>query len=225
MRVLLVEDSDSLRASLEEALRRTGYAVDAVSDGRRGLLNAQTTAYDAIVLDWMLPEVDGLTVLRRLREKGVKTPVLMLTARDTVADRVLGLTSGADDYLVKPFALEELLARVHALARRGHGTASAVIAVGPLKLDTAARTASVRGRTVELTPRDYSLLEYLAHRAGRPVTRAELEEHLYDDRARITSNAVDAAVCALRARLEAAGCPALIHTRRGFGYVLAEVAP
>jgi DNA-binding response OmpR family regulator len=228
VRVLLVEDSVSLQKSVSQGLREAGYAVDAVSDGRQAIIYGQTTDYDVIVLDLMIPEVDGLTVLRRLRSKGIKSCVLILTARDAVEDRVLGLGAGADDYLVKPFAFAELLARVQALVRRAHGVAGATIRVGPLEIDPAAKAARVvgdPGRTVNLAPREFSVLEYLAHRVGRPVSRAELEEHLYDDRTRVMSNAVDVAVSALRSKLEAAGCPPLIHTRRRLGYVMAEAAP
>jgi DNA-binding response OmpR family regulator len=173
----------------------------------------------------MLPLLDGLSVLKSLREKGVGAAVLILTARDAVEDRVLGLRSGADDYLVKPFAFAELLARVQALARRTHGVRSATIRVGPLEIDTGGkcvRLLSKDRRALDLAPREYALLEYLAHRAGRPVTRSELEEHLYDERSQVLSNAVDAAIYALRGKLEAAGCPPLIRTRRKVGYVLSE---
>lgn len=222
MRLLIVEDSTMLRESLAQGLREAGYAVDAVADGKRGLIHARTTDYDAIVLDWMLPEMDGISVLRAIRDKAVQTPVLMLTARDAVDDRVLGLRSGADDYLIKPFALAELLARVQALIRRGKGAPSPKIHVGPLTIDTAERVVRVgEGPALDLAPREYTLLEYLAHRVGKPVSRPELEEHLYDDRAQVRSNAVDAAVYALRSKLDAAGCPPLIRTRRKVGYVLA----
>lgn len=226
MRVLIVEDSATLRESVAQALREGGYAVDAVGDGRQGFIHAQTTAYDAMVLDLGLPELDGLTVLRRMRERKVTTPVLVLTARDAIDDRVLGLRSGADDYLVKPFALAELLARIQALIRRGKGSPAPILRIGPLVIDTAARTVRVgEGGPMEFAPREYALLEYLAHRAGKPVPRHELEEHLYDDRSQVMSNAIDSAVCALRAKLEAAGCPPLIHTRRKVGYVLSGEPP
>lgn len=226
MRVLIVEDSTILRDALAQGLREAGYAVDAVADGRQGLIHAQTTDYDVIVLDWMLPEVDGLTALSRLRAKGVAAAVLMLTAKDTLEDRVAGLTTGADDYLVKPFAFKELLARVQALTRRRHGQSSPLIRVGPLRIDTVAKTAHVAraGRpgevAVGLTPREYALLEVLAMRAGRPTSRAEIEEHLYDDRSQVFSNAVDSAIAAVRGKLAVAGCPPMIHTRRKIGYVL-----
>lgn len=213
--------------------------MDAVADGKRGLIHAQTTDYDVVVLDWMLPEMDGLAVLAAMRAKKLPAAVLMLTAKDTVDDKVRGLTTGADDYLVKPFAFKELLARVAALARRRHGERAPVVTVGPLTIDTAARsvrlTRSARAGgthaatvTLDLTPREYALLEYLALRVGKAVTRAELEEHLYDDRSQVFSNAIDSAVAALRGKLEAAGgpgCPTLIHTRRKVGYVLKADAP
>jgi DNA-binding response OmpR family regulator len=230
MRILIVEDSAVLRDSLAQGLREAGYAVDAVADGKRGWIHAQTTDYDVIVLDWMLPEMDGLTVLGRLRDKRIPAPVLMLTAKDTLDDKVRGLTTGADDYLVKPFAFKELLARVQALTRRRHGERSPVLRIGPLTIDTSAKTANVaRGHgpavALDLSPREYGLLAYLAAHAGKPVPRAELEEHLYDDRSQVFSNAIDSAVAALRGKLNAAGCPPLIHTRRKVGYVLKEGTP
>ncbi|CAN5716540.1 response regulator transcription factor [soil metagenome] len=236
MRILVIEDSTVLRDSLAQGLREAGFAVDAVADGRRGLIHAQTTDYDVVVLDWMLPEMDGLAVLSAMRAKKIPAAVLMLTAKDTVDEKVLGLRTGADDYLVKPFAFKELLARVAALARRRHGARAPRIVVGPLTIDTAAKAARLARTpsptaptvTLDLTPREYTLLEYLAFRAGAPVTRAELEEHLYDDRSQVFSNAIDSTIAALRAKLEAAGgpdCPPLIHTRRKVGYVLKERAP
>ncbi len=225
MRILIVEDSAVLRDSLAQGLREAGYAVDAVADGKRGLIHARTTEYDVVVLDWMLPEMDGLAVLTEMRARRVASAVLMLTARDTLDDKVRGLATGADDYLVKPFAFKELLARVKALARRRHGERSPLLTIGPLTIDSSAKVASVRGKPIDLAPREYALLEYLALRRGKPVTRAELEEHLYDDRSRVLSNSIDAAVYALRTALEAAGCPQLIHTRRKVGYVLSEFDP
>jgi DNA-binding response OmpR family regulator len=223
MRVLLAEDSVSLQRSVSQGLREHGYAVDVVGDGKQAFIHAVTTTYDVIVLDLMLPELDGLSALGRFRARGVESAVLILTAKDTVDDRVLGLRSGADDYLVKPFAFAELLARVEVLARRAHGVRSPLIRVGPLEMDTAARVVRVRDRgtkRLDLTPREYSVLEYLAHRAGKPVSRAELEEHVYDDRSRIMSNAVDSAVYSLRTKLVESGCPPMIRTRRKVGYVL-----
>lgn len=227
MRILIVEDSAVLRDTLAQGLRESGYAVDAVADGKRGLIHAQTTDYDVIVLDWMLPEMDGLAVLTQMREKRNPAAVLMLTAKDTLDDKVRGLSAGADDYLVKPFAFRELLARVQALARRRHGERSPIVRVGPLTIDTSARAARVtrggRESPLELTPREYGLLAFLASRVGRPASRVELEEHLYDDRSQVFSNAIDSAIAALRGKLDAAGCPPLIHTRRKVGYVLREI--
>jgi len=218
MRVLLVEDSPRLQQTVGAALRRSGYAVDVAGDGEEGLWQAQANDYDAIVLDIMLPKRDGLEVLRTLRVAGRVTPVLLLTAKDAVADRVHGLREGADDYLTKPFALEELLARVQAISRRKYQVASTRLAVDDLVIDTAARSVSRGGRAVELTAREYALLEYLAVRRGTVVSRAEIEEHIYDGLADPMSNVVDSAICLLRRKL-AGGAP-LIHTRRGQGYVL-----
>jgi len=224
-----VEDSPVLRDSLAQGLREAGFAVDVAPDGMAGLIHARTTEYDLIVLDWMLPQMDGLAVLAQLRGAGAGAAVLMLTARDRVDEKVRALRAGADDYLVKPFAFEELLARVQALTRRRHGERSPVVNVGALSVDTgtkSARLSTGRGTPtmLELTPREYRLLEYLALHAGRPVTRAELEEHIYDDRSQVFSNAIDSAVAALRAKLAAAGDDPdhpLIRTRRKVGYVLA----
>lgn len=222
MRILIVEDSAVLRDSLALGLREAGYAVDVAADGKRGLLHAQTTDYDVIILDWMLPEMDGLTALGRMRTKKVGAAVLMLTARDSIDDRVQGLAGGADDYLVKPFAFRELLARVQALGRRRLGTRAGVLRFGPLEVDPGAQSAGVNGKRIELPRREYALLEYLALRAGKPVSRAELEEHIYDDRSQVLSNAIDSAVYALRSALDAAGCKGLIQTRRKVGYVLRD---
>jgi len=226
MRILLVEDSVRLQASIAQGLRESSFAVDVVGDGRQGLIHALTTEYDVIVLDLMLPELSGLEVLRALRDRGVRSGILILTAMDTIDDRVRGLRGGADDYLVKPFSFAELVARVQALARRLHGVRDTALRCGPLVIDTAGRSVRVEGRSpdgsvvVDLTPREYSILEYLAHRAGCAVTRSELEEHLYDERSQVMSNAVDVAISALRAKLERAGCPAVIQTKRKFGYML-----
>ena len=222
MKVLLVEDYGPLLKSLSQGLREAGFAVDATGDGEEGLWYARSGDYDAIVLDLMLPKVDGLTILRRLREKGDPVPVLILTARDTVPDRVRGLDLGADDYLVKPFAFEELLARIRALVRRKYQARSPEIQVGDLSIDTSGRTACRGGRTVNLTPHEYALLELLAVHAGGVVTRTEIWEHLYDFGAEPNSNVIDVYIARLRKRLEQDGRPRLIHTRRGLGYVLGE---
>jgi DNA-binding response OmpR family regulator len=220
MRVLLVEDSARLQQSITAALRRSGYAVDSGADGEDGLWQAESNDYDAIVLDLMLPKIDGLEVLRRLRAKGKMTPVLLLTAKDTVDDRVRGLNEGADDYLVKPFALEELLARVQALCRRKYSVKATRLEFGDLTIDTAAKKVWRAQQLIELTSREYSLLEYLANRKGAVVSRAEIEEHIYDGLVDPMSNVVDSAICILRRKLADPNPAPLIHTRRGQGYVL-----
>ena len=182
MRLLLVEDSPRLQLSVATALRRSGYAVDTAGDGEEGLWLAESHSYDLLVLDLMLPKLDGLEVLRRLRAGGRDTHVLLLTARDTVADRVVGLETGADDYLIKPFALEELLARVQALCRRSYGSKTSVLTVLDLEINTLARTVRRAGRLVDLTRREYLLLEYPARRVGQVVSRTEIEAHIYDAR-------------------------------------------
>ena len=224
VRILLIEDSPRLQRSLGTALRKTGYALDVAGDGEQGLWLAMSHDYDVIVLDIMLPKRDGLSVLAELRRQGNMVHVLLLTARDTVPDRVQGLQSGADDYLVKPFALDELLARVQALGRRVHGTKQPRLQVGDLEIDTLARCARRAGLPVDLTAREYLLLEYLVRRRGQVVTRTEIEAHIYDELVDPMSNVVDSAVCSLRKKLSAADSPALIHTRRGQGYVLEEAA-
>jgi DNA-binding response OmpR family regulator len=221
MRLLLVEDSLRLQRSLGTGLRRAGYALDLAGDGHTGLRLAQDTPYDVVILDLMLPGQDGLTVLQRLREGDIDVRVLILTALDTVDDRVRGLRAGADDFLSKPFAFAELLARIEALVRRRHGQRSPRLRVGPLDVDTAARQVARAGQLIPLTPRAYALLEYLAVRQGEVVTRAEIEDHLYDGRVELSSNAVDSAICALRRCIDAEGTPSLIETRRGQGYRLA----
>ncbi len=216
MRVLFVEDSEIMRRTVRRALRHAGFAVDVAADGAEGLALAEMNDYDALVLDVMLPKLDGLALLRRLRAAGKTTHVLLLTARDTVADRVEGLRLGADDYLVKPFALAELLARVEALCRRAYGAKSGALRIGPLELDLSARRLRREGADVELTAREWRLLEYLALRRGEVVPRAEIEAHIYDELAEPMSNVVDTAVYGLRRKIGAE----FIRTRRGLGYVL-----
>ena len=221
MRLLLVEDSNRLREAVAKALRQSGYAVDATGDGDDGLWMAKENTYDVVLLDIMLPGLDGLSILDRLREGGKETPVLFLTAKDTVADRVEGLRRGADDYLIKPFALEELLARVDALCRRSYQKPSSKVAVLDLEIDTNAKSASRGGEPIELTAREYAILEYLMMRQGAVVSRTEIEEHIYDELVSPMSNVVDSAVCNLRRKIATTPDAApLIHTRRGQGYVL-----
>ncbi len=220
MRLLFVEDSERLQRYVGAALKKEGYAVDACVDGEEGLWLAETHDYDAIILDLMLPKLDGLTVLERLRASGKQTHVLLLTARDRVEDRVRGLLTGADDYLVKPFDLSELLARVHALCRRGYGAKARDLAFGDLVIDTVSKRVQVVGKLVELPPREYALLEYLALRSGEVVSRSEIEAHIYDDHVGAMSNVVDSAICSLRKKITPFGSKPLIQTRRGLGYVL-----
>jgi two-component system OmpR family response regulator len=215
MRLLVVEDEADLRAGLEQALREEGYAVDAAADGEDGLYKAETWEYDAIVLDVMLPGLDGWQILERLR-KLKKIPVLMLTARDSVPDRVRGLDLGADDYLAKPFDLTELLARVRALIRRSANAPNPVLAVGPVDIDTAARVVSLDRKPVTLTAREYALIEFLAFQRGKVVSRTELYNHLFSEEDNSFSNLLDVHVCNVRKKIG----KDFIQTRRGHGYVI-----
>jgi two-component system OmpR family response regulator len=215
MRILVVEDEPRLLRNLAKALREAGYAVDTADAGDDGLFKAEGCDYDAIVLDVMLPGLDGWTVLDRLRQQK-QTPVLMLTARDTPKDRVRGLDTGADDYLIKPFDLSELLARLRALIRRAAGKARPVIELGEVALDTRARSVTRSGHLVTLTAREYAILEYLALHRGEVVSRTELYEHLFDETDDTLSNLVDVHVFSIRKKLGAQ----LIGTRRGQGYCI-----
>lgn len=222
MRLLVVEDYPPLRNSLERGLREAGYAVDVVGDGEEGLHYAETGLYDVIILDVMLPKINGFKVLQRLRERRSSSRILVLTAKDTVDDRVQGLDLGADDYLVKPFAFKELLARVRALQRRRYDQKSPKITIGDVEIDTAARLVKRAGQRIELTAREYSILEVLAMRKGQVVTRDEIWDRIYDFGAECNSNVVDVYVGYIRRKLETNGGRRLIHTRRGLGYVLEE---
>jgi len=222
MRVLVVEDQPKMQQLLRRGLTEGGFAVDAVSDGRTALHEATESAYDAIVLDLMLPELDGFEVLRRLRDAEVWTPVLVLTARDAVSDRVRGLDGGADDYLVKPFAFSELLSRVRAIVRRGRPPRPTVLGCGPLRLDPAARTTTVDGTEVSLSPREFALLEMLLDRRGAVVTRSELLDSVWDSAYDGVSNVVDVYVRNLREKIDRRFGLELIHTVRGAGYRVAQ---
>ena len=215
MRVLFVEDSASLRRSVGRALRHAGFAVDLAGDGEEGWEAVEMNDYDAIILDILMPRLDGLSLLRRMRGAGKMTHVLLLTARDTVDDRVEGLRAGADDYLVKPFAVAELVARVEALCRRAYGTKTSVLRSGEFEIDLASRCVRRGGEDIELTAREWRLLEYLARRRGQVVPRSEIEAHIYDELVSPMSNVVDAAVYGLRRKLGAG----LVETRRGLGYL------
>ena len=225
MRVLVIEDYDRLRNSLVRGLRENGYAVDQAADGEEGLAFASSSPYDGIVLDLMLPRRDGFEVLKELRKQGITSRILVLTARETVRDRVRGLDLGADDYLTKPFSFEELMARVRSLQRRAYRQVSAVIHVGDLEIDTAARVARRAGEPLDLTAREYGILEFLAARKGEVVTREEISSRIYDLGMDRNSNVVDVYMGYIRKKLERDGRPRLIHTRRGLGYMLAADAP
>jgi DNA-binding response OmpR family regulator len=220
VRVLVVEDNAPIQKALAKGLREAGFAVDVSGDGEEGLWYATSNDYDVVVLDLMLPRVDGLTVLRRLRAAGRSTHVLILTARDTVQDRVLGLDLGADDYLVKPFAFEELLARVRALARRAYSAKNPQLTVDDLRLETSTRRVWRGDAEIDLTSREYALLEYLAMRVGEAVSRSDIWEHVYEFNSDADSNVVDVYIGYLRKKLERPERPALIHTIRGVGYSL-----
>lgn len=222
MRLLVIEDYAPLRKAVVRALQEAGYAVDATGEGREGLWYAQSSDYDLIVLDLMLPGLDGWSILRSLREQGQQTHVLILTARDAVDDRVEGLDLGADDYLVKPFALDELLARVRALLRRQYQSKNPLIKVADLELNQATRQVRRGGQEISLTQREYALLEFLALRGGEVVSRSEIWEHLYEFNSQAQSNVVDVYIGYLRKKLDRPGLTPLIHTRRGQGYWLGE---
>ncbi len=218
----MIEDSQRLRSALENGLRKAGYAVDTARDGRDGLWLALENDYDVIVLDLMLPVLDGLSVLRQLREKGKATHVLILSAKDLIEDRVQGLRLGADDYLVKPFSFDELRARLEALVRRSYHAKNPVIRLGPLEINTASRRVAREGHEVKLTPREYSLLEILVLRSGEVLSRRELWERLYEFDREVTSNVVDVLVCSLRKKLDPDQPQHFVKTRRGQGYLIEE---
>jgi two-component system OmpR family response regulator len=220
MRVLLVEDDERLAGSLARGLRGEGYAVDVAGDGDDAVLQARVHDYDVVILDVMLPGQDGVSVCRTLRASGRWSPVLMLTARDGVADRIRGLDAGADDYLIKPFDFGELVARVRALLRRGAPERPAVVVAGDLEVDPARRSVTRAGRRVELSAREFAVLELLARRAGQVVSRTDLLEHVWDRNYEGSTNIVDVYVGYLRRKLENPFGRPLIHTVRGAGYLV-----
>ena len=218
MRALVVEDDPDLNRQLTTTLREEGYAVDASFDGEDGGFLGETEPYDVIVLDIGLPKKDGLRVLEEWREAGISAPVLLLTARDRWSDKVAGIDAGADDYVAKPFHMEEVLARLRALIRRSTGHASSIITCGPLSVDTAASKVTVDGQPIKLTSHEYRLISYLAHHAGSVVSRTELTEHMYDQDFDRDSNTIEVFVGRLRKKL---GDHAhLLETVRGLGYRL-----
>ena len=221
MRVLIVEDDETIASFVVKGLREAGFAADHARDGREGLALALAQPYDAAVVDLMLPGLDGLGLIRTLRERGIRTPVLILSARRSVDDRVKGLETGGDDYLTKPFAFAELLARVQALIRRSTGTVEPTrLVVGTLELDLLSRQCRRDGRAIELRPREFALLEYLMRHAGRVVSKTMVMAHVYDYRFDPRTNVVDVLVHRLRERVDRDFEPKMIHTVRGMGYVL-----
>lgn len=222
MRLLLIEDYPPLSRALERGLREAGYAVDVAADGERGVELAEAVAYDLVILDLMLPGLDGYAVLERLRGARDPTGVIILTARQGVSDRIKGLDLGADDYVMKPFAFDELLARVRSVIRRRAGQSGASITVGDLEIDPAARTVRRGVSVIPLSTREYALLEFLALRRGQTVTRAEIVEHVYDFGSAPSSNVVDVYIGYLRRKIDEGRDVKLIHTRRGLGYCLAD---
>ncbi|MGF9764283.1 response regulator transcription factor [Microvirga sp. 0TCS3.31] len=216
MRLLVVEDDKTLNKQIVTALEQAGYAVDTAMDGEEGQFLGDTEPYDAIILDLGLPKVDGVSVLTAWRREGRKTPVIILTARDRWSDKVQGFDAGADDYVTKPFHMEELLARVRALLRRSAGHATSEISCGPVKLDTRSGRVTVDGNPVKLTSHEYRLLSYLMHHMGRIVSRGELTEHLYDQDFDRDSNTIEVFIGRLRKKLGVD----IIQTVRGLGYLL-----
>ena len=220
MRVLLVEDTQAILRAIRQLLEDEGFAVDVAVDGEEADVKCNSTSYDVIVLDIMLPKVDGLTLLKRWRAAGIKTHVLLLTAKTTTPDKVAGLDTGADDYLAKPCDMDELFARIRALVRRGHQQKDPMLRCYDLEIDTAARTVRRAGQVIHLTPREYALLEFLAFHRGKVVTRSMIWEHLYDEYDENTSNVVDVYIRYLRNKVDKGFDPALILTRWGEGYML-----
>ncbi len=223
MRLLIIEDNKVLAQSLRQGFREEGFAVDIVADGEEGVWYAESNPYDVIVLDLTLPKLDGLELLRYIRKRGIASHVICLTARGATEDKVRALNLGADDYLAKPFAFEELLARVRSLCRRAYRRKDPVIRLTDLEINTASRTVRRGGRVIELSAREYALLEFLAFHAGEVVTRTMIWDHLYDFADESTSNVVDVYVCLLRKKIDTGTGHPLIHTRRGEGYILGNV--
>lgn len=216
MRLLVVEDEPDLAATLRKVLVEAGFATDIAADGEEALWQAAAVSYDVIVLDLMIPAVDGWEVVKRLRARDNRAPVLVLTARDATADKVRAFDSGADDYLTKPFTCAELLARIRALIRRATGSPAPVLHLGDVRIESSAQRVTRGGATVELAPKEYALLEFLALHRGKLVTRSMLYEHIYDDREDTMSNVVDVYVSNIRRKLGRD----LIRTCRGAGYII-----
>jgi heavy metal response regulator len=220
VRILVVEDEKKVASFIKKGLEEEGYAVDVAADGEEGLMMALVRVHDLIILDIRLPKMDGLRVLQMLRQDKVTTPVLLLTVRATIEDKVLGLDAGADDYLTKPFAFQELVARVRALLRRRAEAEPLVLQVGDLILDPARRTVARGGEKIDLTPREFALLDYFMRHPGRVLTRTMIAEHVWDYSFDTSTNVIDVYVNYLRRKIDADREPKLLHTVRGVGYVL-----
>jgi DNA-binding response OmpR family regulator len=220
VRLLLAEDDDQLRLTLARGLRQRSFAVDDVANGTRALAQATVNSYDALIVDVLMPGCDGVSLCQELRRRRIHAPILILTARDAVEDRVRGLDAGADDYLVKPFVFEELLARLRALFRRNAGVLPDTITVADLEVDTRRQETRRGGRHIPLAAREYAFLEYLARHAGQVVSRSELAAHVWDDNHEPAANLIDVYVSRLRRKIDGSGGEPLVHTRRGAGVLL-----
>ncbi len=222
MRVLVVEDEVSLANLIKEGLEDEGYSVDLAYDGGEGLYLALNEPYDLIILDIMLPKMDGIEIAKTVRSKNIKTPILMLTAKDTIQDKVLGLDSGADDYLTKPFSFDELLARLRAILRRSFGEVKNTVKVADLELNLDTHEVKRSGKVIELTSKEYALLEYLVLNKNRLLSRTDIIEHIYDYNYDFDSNVIDVLVARLRRKIDKDFDKKLIHTVRGVGYMVKE---
>lgn len=222
MRILLVEDEKDLSAIVKQGLEEEGYIVDVAHDGEEGLYMSENYPADAVILDIMLPVMDGLEVLSAMRKKGINTPVILLTARDALIDKIKGLDTGADDYLTKPFVFDELLARVRSLLRRKTDVREAVIRIADMEINTASHEVRRGGRLITLSAKEYALLEYLAYKKNTVVSRSDIIEHIYHEDSEMDSNVVDVYINYLRNKVDKDFKKKLIHTVRGAGYILKE---
>lgn len=220
MKLLIIEDSERLRRSLGLGLRSAGFAIDLAADGQEGLAFVEVNTYDVIVLDLMLPRLDGLTLLKTMRSQGNHSDVLILSAKDQIEDRVRGLELGADDYMIKPFAFDELCARIKTLGRRRHNVKSPIISLGEISVDTARRQATNSIGPLPLTPTEYELLECLALRRGRVISKEQLRDWLYDSNSEACSNVIEVLVSTLRKKLRLVTREDIVKTQRGFGYII-----
>ena len=220
MKVLLVEDSERLQRSLVTGLHKSGFSVDQAFDGKQALEFVATNQYEVIILDLMLPKIDGLTVLTSIRSRGNDVHILILSANDQTEDRIRGLDLGADDYLVKPFAFDELVSRLRALSRRSNGTKNPLIEVEGVKIHSVSRYVYFEGKEVPFTPHEYNIFEFMARRRGRVFSQEQLIEYIYDACSYVTRNALEAHISGLRKRLASVNAPPLVKTRRGFGYLI-----